>query len=253
MGKGTINSLGKCSIRVPIDPSLTLEFEVDIVDHEVPLIFGLEHYLQKKCSSNEVDLTFTHRPTRITVPLEYREESNEHGGHLYLNWYSSEVLYTTEELKTLHMNFRHPTATALGNLIQKSSPHNFDSSVASELEKIVKRCKECRTYSSRPSRFRISFPMDEILFNHGVEVELFWIYSDQVLHIIDRVTRYSVAKSTENETAEHMWEILQEFWFTIFTGYPYVIAHDQGSQFTSDHFQISCSQLRIISKETPTE
>ena len=48
MGKGTINSPERCSIRIPIDPPLTLRFEVDIVDHDVPLIIGLYHHLHKK-------------------------------------------------------------------------------------------------------------------------------------------------------------------------------------------------------------
>ncbi len=48
-------------------------------------------------------------------------------------------------------------------------------------------------------------------------------------------------------------EILQDFWFIVFTGYPYVIAHDQGPQFTAEYFQVNCSQLGIVCKETPTE
>jgi len=80
-----------------------------------------------------------------------------------------------------------------------------------------------------------------------------WIDSHPVLHIIDRGTRYSVAKFMKNETAQHVWEILIEFWITVFTGYPYIISHDQGPQFTSEYFKVSCSQLGIITKETSTE
>ena len=44
-----------------------------------------------------------------------------------------------------------------------------------------------------------------------------------------------------------------EFWVTVLTGYPYIISHDQGPQFTGEHFQVMCSQLGIPSKATPTQ
>ena len=54
---------------------------------------------------------------------------------MYLNWLSSDVLYTKFELKKLHSNFGHPSAKALGNSIKKATPKNFDRSVIQELEK----------------------------------------------------------------------------------------------------------------------
>ena len=75
IGKGINRSLGKATIRILIDTLLTLEFEVDTIDHDIPLIFGLENHRFKKCSSNEVELTFTHHPSNITLPLKNREES----------------------------------------------------------------------------------------------------------------------------------------------------------------------------------
>ncbi len=80
-----------------------------------------------------------------------------------------------------------------------------------------------------------------------------WIDGDPVLHIIDLGTKYSVAKFMKNESAEHIWEILQNFWFTAFMGYPRVIAHNQGPQFTADNFQISSSPIAIVTKERLTE
>ena len=127
---------------------------------------------------------------------------------MYLNRYSSDVLYTKSELKKLHSNFGYPSAKVLRNLIKKSNLKKFDQSVIQEYEKITRRCTQCRIYASRISRFRISFPMDEILFSHEIEVDLMWIYSGPVLRIIDRGILYSVTRFAENESAEHIWEIL---------------------------------------------
>ena len=68
-----------------------------------------------------------------------------------------------------------------------------------------------------------------------------WIEGAAVLHIIDKGTRYWVAKFLQNDTSEHVWKVLQKFWFIVFTGYPYIIAQDQGLQFTSEYLQVSCS------------
>lgn len=70
---------------------------------------------------------------------------------------------------------------------------------------------------------------------------------------MDRGNRYSFAKFVENESSEHIWDLIVDLWITVFTGYPNIIAHDEGPQFTAKHFQASCSQIGIISKETPTQ
>ena len=80
-----------------------------------------------------------------------------------------------------------------------------------------------------------------------------WIDSDPVLHIIDRATRYSVAKFLKNVSAEQVWDVIVNSWVIIFTGYPAIINHDQRPQFTAEHFQISCSQMGIVTKETSTQ
>ncbi len=55
-----------------------------------------------------------------------------------------------------------------------------------------------------------------------------------MLHIIDQRTRYSAAKFLENELAEYVWDVIIYFWVTVFTGFPSVIPHDQGVQFTAE-------------------
>ncbi len=54
--------------------------------------------------------------------------------------------------------------------------------------------------TERSFDFRVSLPMDDIVFNHEIEVDVMWIDGDPVLHIIDRGTRYSVAKFMANQT-----------------------------------------------------
>ena len=157
-------------------------------------------------------------------------------------------------MKKLHRDFGHPYPEALFKLLQKSkNTKSLDSSTLATLKDITKRCQPCQKWAPKPARFRVSFPTDQITFNHEIEVDIFWLDISPALHIIDRGTRYSVAKFMENESSEHVWDLIVEFWITVFTGYPQIISHDQGSQFKAAYFQVSCSQLGIISKETPTQ
>ena len=92
-----------------------------------------------------------------------------------------------------------------------------------------------------------------LVFNHEIQVDLFWIESKPVLHIIDRGIRYSIAKFIENHSAEHLWNSIVENWVCIFGGFPNILAHDQGSQLTSDFFFKTCAEFGISMKATPTE
>lgn len=231
---------------------LTLEFEVDITDHDVPLIFVLEHHRSKKSSSNEFNSTFTHHPSNTTVTPTYRESLlNKAGICTILVLVSRSIPYRGTGKGTFQ--FWPSYCDFVGKLIKKSVPEEFENSLIQELEKISKTCRGGKTNSSQPPLFRVAFRIDEILFEHEIELDLIWIEGDAILHIVDRDTHYSVANFLKNGTSEHIFENLQDFSFTAFTGCLCIIAHDQGSQFTAEHFQISCSLLGIISKETRTQ
>ncbi len=95
--------------------------------------------------------------------------------------------------------------------------------------------------------------MDDTVFNLEIEVDVMWIDMDRVLRINNRGKRYSVANFKVNQRAEHPWDIIVEFWISVCTGYPEIISHDQGKNFTAVFFQHTCSQLGITTRETPVE
>ena len=220
IGNGTNRSCGITSIRMPIGSTLALEFNVELVDQDFPIMLGLEHHKLHKCSTDEVEDTFTHRPTNTTIPLRFREDTPGQGGYLFLEWPTSESFYSDSELKKLRHAFGHPTTKALIHILKKASFKKLPKSVRSKLEDIAKTCKACQTYQSEPSRFRVSLPIEKVMFNYEIEVDLTWIDGDPVLHTIDRGTRYSVAKFMKSESAEYTWDLIMEFWVTVFTGYP---------------------------------
>lgn len=253
MGHGVQDSKGIVSIRMPIGDHCMIPFEVELVDQDIPLIFGLEQHIKNECSSNEFYRTFTHHPSDTTVPVHFQEESHGSGGHLYIRWNHSTVLYTKPELKKLHLQFGHPSNDALLNLLKRATPDKMTPSVKKTLADIVKNCSPCQEYGPSASRFRVTMPMDEIVFNHEIEIDIFWIDGNPVLHIIDRGTRYSVCKYVEKFDGPYLWNLILEFWITVFTGFPSIIAADRQPAFRSTFFKSTCNQLGIHAKITPTE
>ena len=72
---GTNRSLGITSIRMPIGPILTREFNVELAGQDVPIMFGLDHHKLRKCSTDELEDTFTHCSTNTIILLKFRENT----------------------------------------------------------------------------------------------------------------------------------------------------------------------------------
>ena len=244
LGKGVVHSLEKATIRMPLGKNTFIDFETDIVQQDIPIMFGLDQHKKHSCSSDEFHNTFTHHPSSTTVPVVVKN------GHMFVQWNQSEVLFTRKQLSQLHDRFGHPSARSLMNVLKRAE---MSATTKRILDDITNRCKACQTFARKPSTFQVSMPMDDIFFYHEIEVDLFWIDSKAVLHIIDRGTRYSVAKFVEKVSAEHLWNTIMDAWASLFTGFPQIISHDQGTYFTSDYFQSCCAEFGIVTKQTPTE
>lgn len=173
-------------IRLPLDLHFTLVFEVDLVENDVPIMFGLKHHKEHLCSTNKVHNTFMHHPSGSTIPIELRQScpgKPELGGNLFLKWPIYSVLYTEAELKKLHKTFGPQSTEALHRLLKKVNPEkDVQPEVKTQLENIANCWKSCQTWASKPTRFRVSFRSEELHFNHEIEVGLMWVDGD-----IDRV------------------------------------------------------------------
>ncbi len=91
----------------------------------------------------------------------------------------------------------------------------------------------CQTYAPKSSRYRVSLLLGEIIFNHEIECDVCWIDHEPILYLIDPGTRYSMAKYMKIKTAENAWDFIIEFWVTVFTGFPNIVASDLQSCFRS--------------------
>ena len=76
-----------------------LTFEVDLIDQDVPLIFGLDQHFIYNCSSIGYDRTFTDHPSGTTIPIVFQTQNNATGGHFCIKWNITSVLYTNRNRK----------------------------------------------------------------------------------------------------------------------------------------------------------
>lgn len=87
-----------------------------------------------------------------------------------------------------------------------------------------------------------------------MDADFMWIDGDPIRHIIDRDTRYSVAKYiTKKQTSENLSNIIIKFSISAFTGFPNIIDVDRQCAFRSKIFKPTCNQLGIHAKITPIE
>lgn len=109
-------SIGRIPIRIPTPHGGTMEFNLEVVEANVPIILGLDLLDKEELYIYNIDNVIVHKYQGWTIPLQRKR------GHLYITWNYQEVLYTKRELQKLHFHFFHPTAKKLYNLISRATP-----------------------------------------------------------------------------------------------------------------------------------
>lgn len=107
--------------------------------------------------------------------------------------HTTQALFTELELKTLHPRFGHPSTTKLLHLLRRAHFEKVTPSTRLLLQNIVDTCDACQRYAPKPYRFRFTL-LEDKEFNHSIYVDIFYIDSRPVLHVVDEATRYQAAQ-----------------------------------------------------------
>ena len=78
---------------------------------------------------------------------------------------------------------------------------------------------------------------DEIVFNQEIALDLMFIDSISLLHVVDTQTHFSAAAFLKQQALEHVWHTFLSCWATLYTGYPDKMRVNQGSVFTSSKWK----------------
>lgn len=141
-------------------------------------------------------------------------------------------VYNRTELERLHLHFFHSSAQKLLSLLKRGTTGRIQTDTSRLIQDIVDKCQGCQRFGTKPYRFRVSLPNEEIIFNHEVALDLFWLSGNPVLHIVDTYTGYQNIGLPKTLSAQHVWDTFLEAWVTVYVGYPNRIRGEQGSVFT---------------------
>jgi hypothetical protein len=177
--------------------------------------------------------------------------------HDFLLWKNSNFLhsYITQffefnscylidvELRQLNRRFDHSFTLKMHNLLER-----FDHEVKKAvLQKLTKFCIFCQKYAKSSERFRFTLK-DKINFNYSVIVDVMYIDNNLILHVVDDVTRFQIAKWLQNISVKHIWEMLRLCWIDVYLNLSDHILTDADKNFTSRKFRQFAISMTIISK-----
>jgi hypothetical protein len=107
--------------------------------------------------------------------------------------------YLTElELQRLHRRFGHPSVERLLKLLGRAG-HDTDKKT---LKHLTKYCHFCQKHSKSLGRFRFTL-QDDVEFNYCIIVDIMYISSNPLLHMVDEGTRFQAGRWLQNISAKH--------------------------------------------------
>ncbi|KAI1002682.1 hypothetical protein K3495_g5517 [Podosphaera aphanis] len=239
-GIGATSSLGLTLISTPIGK---IEFHIVIAD--TPFLLSLADMDRQGVFLNNLENKLVGRTFSVPIIRKF--------GHPFLIWGAATITegYLSEpELRRLHRRFGHPSASRLVKVLERAG-HN-DITHRKILGHITKYCEKCQRFGNAPSRFKFTLK-DDVDFNHCIYIDIFYIESLPVLHVVNEATKFQAARWLQNMTSQHVWESLRACWIDVYLGPPDLILHDAGSNFTAREFQQNASLLAINTKCAPVE
>jgi hypothetical protein len=97
---------------------------------------------------------------------------------------------TETELRRLHRRFGHPAVMRLTRLLKDAGHHDFKEKT---LEEVTKFCHYYQLHSSAPRRFKFTLK-DDRYFNYEILVDVMYLSSKPVLHVVDSSTAFQGAR-----------------------------------------------------------
>lgn len=225
--KGVVTpSVSQVTTRVPHSPKHLANMRVDVVDVAIPFLFGLDALDRLGLYVNNIENRLKCDRRRIATPLTRKD------GHIHLER-GAEIFHAVSKLDRPHRLCNHPHPNRLTALLRRAGDANALPGTRAQLERLFASCDVCQRLSRAPGRFRVAFPPDEIVFNWLMLIDLMFLDSRSMIHIVDRHTLLSAAAVAHGEKLEEQWQLYPETWVQPYVGHPQVVHVDQAPQLAS--------------------
>ncbi|KAL4403389.1 hypothetical protein CABS03_15260 [Colletotrichum abscissum] len=200
---------------------------------------------------DRLGIIFDNTRNRISSGKHF-ETVERRWGHAFMRLSNDtkSINYLTEnELRRLHRRFSHPSVARLYNLLKQSG--NDDVEIGA-LEQLTKVCHQCQMNAQSPRRFKFKL-RDELNFNWEIVVDIFYLNSRPVIHIIDEATSFQAGQFLRDLQAKTVWAALRKSWIDTYQGPPDGIRTDAGTSFKSAEFKENATAYGIQLKVVPVE
>ena len=131
-----------------------------------------------------------------------------------------------------HKQFSHPKGNKLCKLMKNAGIE--DEEMLNIVEKTDEKCKTCIKYGRQPPKPIVTLPRATD-FNQSVAMDLKFIDSKIILHLIDHFSRYSAACVISSKHRDIIIANILRFWVSPF-GSPQKILVDMGREFDNDDY-----------------
>lgn len=124
--------------------------------------------------------------------------------------------------------------------MKRARPNDLDKGTKGILKEISESCQTCQKLGPKPIRFKASIPIeDQLVFGSELSIDLMFIDSKAILHIVDSATRFSSAVFLDDygQRVEGIWNAFIDIWCTMYTGFPNRRRTDAGPVFTSTRWR----------------
>lgn len=187
-GIGDTVSIGSIIVQAPFG-----KVQFHVVDADIPFLLSIADMDYHGVYFNNVNNVLVSKTGTYPVTRRF--------GHPFLLWKTHlpstahelgpECYLTYTELRRLHRRFGHPAAHRLQRLLERAGHDDIN---IEEIKRLTRFCDQCQKHGKSPGRFRFKL-RDEVSFNHIILIDIMYIDSDPVLHIIDEGTRYQIPGS----------------------------------------------------------
>ncbi|KAF1939129.1 hypothetical protein EJ02DRAFT_457279, partial [Clathrospora elynae] len=120
----------------------------------------------------------------------------------------------------------------LAKLLKDAGHDDFEEKT---LEEIARFCHHCQLNSSAPRRFKFTLK-DDRYFNYKILVDVMYLGSKPVLHVVDSSTAFQGAKFLSAMLAKETWQALRTLWIDTYQGPPDILTHNAGTNFASAEY-----------------
>ena len=225
----------------------------DVVDADVPLLLSKETLKKGKAvtdfENETIEIYNTKQPMLCTSSGHYAIPIKPHTTEITPDIVMHVKSIITEDsnikaiAKKLHRQYGHPSARRLISLIKKAGEDN--ESLIKEIEEIGKNCDSCKRYQKTRPRPAVTLPLASE-FNETVAMDLKIYKNNSIyfLHVIDLLTRFSMAGVIRSKKAETIIKEFFQIWISIF-GTPQTVLSDNGGEFVNYEFMDLCRNMNI--------